>query len=349
MTFKHGVVAGKFYPFHKGHEMLIRFAQRQCDRLSVFVVWQEGQAPDGAHREACIRATFPDVETHLVVDLGTEDEKAESSQHWANYTRDILEGDCPDAVFSSEKYGEWWAKELGATHVPLSFNRTYWPISGTEIRNDPMAHFHMLSEASKPFYVKKVLIVGAESTGKTTLGMKLATAYSTQLVPEWGRIYVEDRGLDNTDRLAIFGSILNNQPRLEDEYIKCANRVLFCDTDLLTTSVWWDLWQHGNKSPLGRTIYNEGLKRAKDYDLILCMDPEGTEWVQDGFRDQQDTRAEFTQKLISRYYQIPVYPVPLTGTWDERYNTAVHAINHMLGDTQAVLPQPKEGNECDLS
>src|SRR6478609_4711152 len=227
--FNHGVIAGKFYPPHVGHLMLVGKALDNCHKVSVLVVWTEGQEPSGLERIEWLREHFkswPQVRFYPVVDLGTQDSEEESSKDWAQYTYDIL-GEFPDAVFSSEAYGQWWADQMGATHVPLSFSRSYWPISGTEVRNDPYQYAHYILEEGKNWYKKRVLLVGAESVGKTTLARKLADTYNTVFVPEYGRIYVENQGsVQNTNQLVIFANILNRQLEMEESYLTLANRIL---------------------------------------------------------------------------------------------------------------------------
>lgn len=272
-------------------------------------------------------------------DLVTDDSTRESNKQWARYTRELLEDDMPDAVFSSEQYAVGWAEEMGATHVMVDSARSLYAISGTAIRNDPYAYFHLIHPVARPYFTKKVLLVGAESTGKTTLTLKLAKLYATRFVPEYGRIYVERHGIDDDVKRDIFPLIVNKQQEMEDDFIKDANRVLFCDTDLYTTYLWYEVWQPNNRDDaLGRTIYDEADKRYGTYDLVLIMDDDGTEWVDDGFRDQKDTRAWFTKSLRDYAHRHDANYVTLSGTWQERQAAATQAVNALLRPTQAVLP-----------
>jgi NadR type nicotinamide-nucleotide adenylyltransferase len=349
--FKHGIVAGKFWPLHKGHDALIRTALRQCERVTVFVVWLGDQEPSGLTRQAWVQAAYPQADVRLVVDICTDDNHPDSSVTWAEYTKDILEGDLPDAVFSSEPYGTWWAANMGAQHVQVNLNRSYFPISGTMIRSDPYKYFHYIHPIARAYYNKRVLVVGAESTGKTTLCADLAIDYSTVFVPEYGRIYVENKASrDGVDERACFGEIVNRQLRMEEEYLKDANRVLFCDTDLFTTSLWWERWMGTGYDRLWNTIQTMGIEHAHKYDLVLVMDHEGTEWVDDGFRDQRDTRAWFTENLenffrsvvVKEFYptdERPLNVVKLSGSWEERHKTAIAAVNEIFGQTEALLPR----------
>lgn len=340
--FNHGIVAGKFYPLHLGHDYLIRKALEQSHRLTIFVVYKAGETPDGDVRVQWLKEAYPTANVRKVCDMCTDDSTEESNIQWAEYTRHILENDVPDTVFSSEQYAIGWAKQLGATHVTVDAPRSMYAISGTQIRKDPYFYWHLIHPVARRSYVKKVLVVGAESTGKSTLAIRLSRLYGTFFVPEYGRIYVEKHGINDRIKRIIFPEIVNEQQRLEDELTTQANRVILCDTDLFTTWLWYNVWQPDNvDDTLGKTILEEATNRTETYDLVLVSDDKDTEWVDDGFRDQKDTRAWFTRQLLSHNIGRKKNTVLLTGTWQQRENRAIAEINKLFGTTEATLPQER--------
>src|SRR5205085_9004498 len=86
---------------------------------------------------------------------------------WVNAIRAVLPRD-PDIVVSSQAYGAELARRLGARHVALDPSRRQVPISATQIRAQPMLHWRFIPPPVRPYYVRRVAILGAESTGKTT-------------------------------------------------------------------------------------------------------------------------------------------------------------------------------------
>lgn len=337
--YDHGIIAGKFFPLHSGHDHLIRKGLSLSRRLTIFVVASAKEEPSADIRADWVRRAYPTANVRKIANLTLDDSTRDSNVQWARYTNHILEGDMPDVVFSSEDYAKGWAEEMGAQHVMIDHERSLYAISGTQIRNDPYYYFHLIHEVAKPFYTKKVLLVGAESTGKTTLTVKLANDYSTHFVPEFGRIFVErhvgkDGDMEPIKR-CIFPEIINEQQRMEDELLLKANRVLFCDTDLYTTWLWYLKWQPDNvDDALGALILEEAKNRT--YDLILVMDHVGTKWVDDGLRDQEDSREWFTDRLIA--YNANNNLGILNGTWDEREARAKRLINRLFRETKAILP-----------
>jgi nicotinamide riboside kinase len=83
--------------------------------------------------------------------------------------------------------------------------------------------------------MKKVVITGPESTGKTVLAKHLSLLYSFPLVDEYARTYINqlDRGYVQNDLL----NIAKGQLELERAVAKGAEH-LICDTDLLTIKIW---------------------------------------------------------------------------------------------------------------
>jgi NadR type nicotinamide-nucleotide adenylyltransferase len=117
-----------------------------------------------------VRDVYDPVDSQLWANL---------AKAWCNFT--------PDIVFTSESYGENWAKYLGCQHLLVDMDRATYPISGTKVRQNPIASWKYLPPATREFYCHRIVIVGSESTGKTTLSENLATRYHTIWVKEFGR------------------------------------------------------------------------------------------------------------------------------------------------------------------
>ncbi|MGV2481403.1 UNVERIFIED_CONTAM: AAA family ATPase, partial [Salmonella enterica subsp. enterica serovar Weltevreden] len=79
-----------------------------------------------------------------------------------------------------------------------------------------------------------------ESTGKTTMAEKLARYYDTAWVEEYGRDYFVQNG--GIHEIADLSRIARGQVRLEEAALLKANKFLFCDTDLVVTQVWSEIY-----------------------------------------------------------------------------------------------------------
>ncbi len=129
----------------------------------------------------------------------------------------------------------------------------------------------------------RVAIVGPESTGKSTLAEALATHYNTALVPEVAREYVA--ALKQPYTLEDIVEISRQQLALEDELAANANRVLFCDTNLVVTKIWAEHFA-GHCPAFIQTHFE-----ARQYDLHLLTDID-LPWTPDPLREHPHLRQE---------------------------------------------------------
>ncbi len=319
-----GLIVGKFYPPHRGHKYLIDFGASQVDELTVIVCQRPGESPPAELRAAWLREIHPTVNVLLIDDVYDE----QDSRVWAENSIRWL-GDAPDVVFTSEDYGDRFAHFLGCRHVLVDKARQAVPVSGTEVRRTPLACWEYLEPPVRGWYARRVCLVGAESTGKTTLAQMLAEHYQTVWVSEYGREYsaqklAHEGGYDW--RSEEFAHIARTQCLREDEAARQANKVLICDTDAFATSIWHRRY-HGERSPEVEAIV-EAHRRP---DLYLLTDV-NTPFVQDGTRDGEAIRGwmhqTFLEELTARQRPFAF----LSGSIQTRFNTAIECINQLLDE-----------------
>jgi len=320
--YKHGIVIGKFCPPHKGHNHIIGTASSQCEKLSVLVCWKPEQAVPIDVRIACIREVHPEVNAIAVEDTLADDD----TPGWAANTIRIL-GNAPEVVFTSEDYGEGYAKAMGAKHFMVDRNRMAFPCSGTMVRTNPLDCLEWLAPCVRAYYVKRICIVGAESTGKTTLAQKLAEYYKTQWVPEFGREYCEEKwkdGVITNDWLSSeFVTIAKEQARIEDAAARTANRILVCDTDPFATSIWHERYMNFRSHEV------ESIANRRKYDLYLLAGDE-IPFVQDGLRDGEHIRHWMHERFVEELTATSRPWILISGSLEERFQQAVKAIDDIL-------------------
>ncbi len=312
-----GVVIGKFYPPHRGHKHLIDTAAAQVDQLTVIVCEHPSQILSGAQRAEWLREIHPGV--NVVV---TPDDEPDEPGPWARRTIQIL-GRTPDVVFTSELYGENYAAALGCRHVLVDLARSSVPISGTQIRADPLDCLDYLEPCVRARFVKRVVLIGVESTGKTTLAEELAHALNTTWVPEYGREFSLHKagGWETSD----FVNISSEQQKLEDRAAREANRVLICDTNALATTVWHRRYM-GVYSP-----EVDAIAFSKEPDLYMLAEPDFP-FVQDGTRDGEHIRMEMHEWFLERLKGQFVPVVCLEGKRETRLKRALEAISALANN-----------------
>jgi NadR type nicotinamide-nucleotide adenylyltransferase len=140
--------------------------------------------------------------------------------------------------------------------------------------------------------VRRVCLLGAESTGKTTLARDLATAFETVWNPEYGRPYTEiGRPAEAPWRSWEFTHIARMQCWYEDFLAALANRVLFCDTDAYTTAVFHDVY-------LGEPADAFPEEAARRYDLYLVCGLD-IPWERDAIREFAAERRTMHDRFVA--------------------------------------------------
>lgn len=328
--FRRGMILGKFMPPTQGHRYLAGFARHCCERLSVLVCSHPQEPIPGANRFAWMRDMLPQCDVvHVADDLPAAPE--DDPRFWELWLPVIYRavGGPVDAVFTSEDYGAELARRLGAVHMVADRRREGVPVSGTAMRADPLANWRHLPEAVRPWYCRRVVVFGPESTGKTTLAKRLAEHYRTVWVPEWARGHLDPLGgkcdLADIERIAL------GQAASEDTLARQAERVLICDTDTLTTTIWSDVY-FNEVAPWIRE-----LAQSRRHDLYLLCDID-VPWVDDGQRDMPHRRPEFFARCRATLEAHGRPYVMVGGDWETRFRTAVAAIDRLLGPLADGLP-----------
>lgn len=170
--------------------------------------------------------------------------------------------------------------------------------------------------------IKRVALVGPESCGKSYLAEYLAGHFNTVFVEEYGRTYCEKFGTDLTE--LDFAHIAGGQLYREDEMARQANSILFCDTELLLTQVWSEIYFNGRCQP-----WIVWVSQARHYDLYLLLAPD-IPWENDGLRQFEQQRrwmfGRLRQELENRRQKFEI----ISGSYGERSDRAVKTVENLL-------------------
>ncbi len=173
--------------------------------------------------------------------------------------------------------------------------------------------------------IKKIAIVGPESTGKSTITEQLAKHYKVPFVPEYARYYCE--ALTEPCTLQDEINMFHGQLALEKSVIAVTeNDFIFCDTTFLTVKIWSEAF-------FGETpqLVVDALQ-ANPYDFYLLLDID-LPWEEDPLRDFPNHREHFMQvwhkelKVLNANYKV------VGGLGEKRLVNAIAAVQQFLAST----------------
>ncbi len=319
-----GVVLGDFCPVTNAHVHMIEFARNYVDELIIVVDEHAADAIDAERRAAWLSGLFPGVTIRRMksAEWHKSDANDYGNQLLAGLRRILPKAFAGEKfVFSLEARGKLLAEKLGAKYVPCDPSLVGHSVTEKEIRANPLQHWDSLPRIVRPHYVRRICVFGPESTGKSTLARKLAAHFGTVCVPEYAESYIKANGkdIDENDMVAI----AHGQCALEDACALDAHRVLFCDSDMVTSSIW-----------SGRLIgaIPEHLQRAADkrhYDLYLLTHYD-VPYVDDAHRYIPKESPAFFDRCVHELDSRKRPFVQIKGNWDERFQLAVEAVERML-------------------
>jgi len=177
----------------------------------------------------------------------------------------------------------------------------------------------------------KIVVIGPESTGKSSLCEALAKHYQTEWCPEFAREWLLTHGkqYDYNDLL----TIARGQLALEDKYSESLQKVeskksrlpLFIDTDMYVMKVWCEfVFSQCHSFILDQIV-------ARKYQLYLLCNTD-LPWVKDELREYPD--LETRQRLYHMYKDIMVNQstqwVDISGDYEERLQIAIAAVDKFL-------------------
>ena len=333
-----GLVVGKFAPLHRGHELLVARAAEACERLLILSYTQPEFERCGVDaRRAWMAARWPAHECLAIDDAWLQaacegrgidfraiphnaEDDATQQDFLAWLLRDVLQRR-PDAMFCSEAYGPPCAARLSRAlahpvrAVLVDPARVQVPISATRLRAGEAGAPWLAPEVHAAF-VRRVVLLGGESTGKTTLAAALAERLDEPWVAEYGRELWERRGgvLDEADLRAIG----REQARREDAAAATARSVLVCDTSPLTT-LGYGLWMFGRLDP---ELERLAQRRC---DLVVLCQPDFA-FVQDGTRQEPAFRLRQHAWYLERLASAGLPVIEAAGPLEQRVAHVAAAI-----------------------
>lgn len=343
MQCKVGMYGGSFDPLHIGHINCIIEAASVCDELYVVLSFSEKR--DTIPMEMRYRwlvGSFRHMENvHVILleDDAPSKKEYDRDEYW-EVGRNIVLGKIGkpvDIVFCGSDYANTNRYEQLYGCEVHYFDRSTIDISSSAIRSNPLQYWEYIPEICRPYFVKKVLFVGGESTGKTTITRSLAMVYGTNYLEEVGREVCWNAVREDTMVESDFHEILIRHKAKEYDCIKHSNRILFEDTDAMTT-LWFSGFLLKDAAEISRTaVLADAIRAINSFDLIFFMEP-SVPFVQDGTRNEKikKDREKYSLQIKAVLDEHNMKYISLSGDYRERFETAKNIINNTFNITEVT-------------
>lgn len=333
MQYKTGMYGGSFNPLHMGHVHCIIQAANMCERL--YVVLSIGTNRDEIDYRIRYRWLYQltkhigNVSIIIITDTA-ETKQAYTEECWGQDAEKVKSdiGEKIDVVFCGSDYDEssFWNVCYPDSEFYV-FERN--EISSTQIRQNPYTHWEWIPNIVRPYYNKKVLLIGGESTGKSTLTINLANYFNTNYIEEAGREISERSGTDLLMLSEDFTEILLQHKLNEMKALEKSNKVLFVDTDALVTKFYMNFLKDANIEK--NNLLADAIDALNNYNLILFLEPD-VAFVQDGDRSIEimNNREKYSSQIKKILDRTGKTYLCIGGSYQMRYNQAVEEVEKML-------------------
>ena len=333
MQYNIGMYGGSFNPLHLAHIDCIIQAANMCNKL--YIVLSIGRNRSEINYRIRYRWLYQ-ITKHIgntkiiLLEDNAKTKQDYEKEIWQQDSQTVKKqiGQKIDVVFCGSDYGEdsFWNVCYPESEFYV-FQRN--EISSTKIRDNPYKYWDYIPKTVRPFYTKKVLLMGGESTGKSTLTINLSNYFNTNYIDEAGRNLSERSGTDLLMLSEDFTEILLQHKLNEIRAIEHSNKVLFIDTDALITQFYMNFLNDTNM------YKNKALSDAIDafnhYDLILFLEPD-VDFIQDGDRSTviKANREKYSNQIKNIIEQHGKRYFIINGSYQARYEKAILAVNQIL-------------------
>lgn len=359
---------GGYCPLHQGHMDVIMRAKKENDICYVIVCGYDNE-PRGweinlnlNERYTLIYDFFRDdeqIRVRKINDTVLGLDESMSNHNWKVWTDEVKRLIIEDLGGGEHSFINDYEKTF---YVAEPFYKTslekncHWindiilidkvnPVSGTQIRKNPIKYWNKITAPFKPYLCKNILVIGTASEGKSTLVRDIAHYFDIPYAPEYGRDYMKDAGITDKDLTYYdFEVFLDGQLYYcNTERKKSKNGVFISDTDNTVTLMYALAYAEDDDIDLSVQDYDKLHLLVKEYndnyefkwDHIFIFPPsktfvdDGTRYMKQSSMNEREKNFTKLQKLINEFYP-EISKTYLNGSFLENFNEVKNYINSLI-------------------
>lgn len=321
--YQHAFVIGRFLPPHIGHLSMIQFANQFAERTTVLVEQEDNEAIDVDQRVQWLKQSVRESEVAVLPLYGSQPasppaDPVGAAAFW-NHWQEVIARHAPgiDVLVSADDYGQRLARDQNVPWLP--FDRQTFPISATVVKEKPWNRYQWLVPAAQQSLLRRLVVVGAESTGKSVLSETLAHTgdHPTVFVPEYAEHWIRRQPGQPWDENSLL-TFLNGQRASRDGLRAVANRWMCEDSHALTTAVWAE---YLGLEQLAQDAYEQAYG-DRPHHVVVCS-TEGAVWNSDVHRPTPSDLEFFENRFIEKLDEWGWDYSVVAGDWETRTAQAV--------------------------
>ena len=363
-----GICFGGYCPLHQGHMDVIMRAKKENDICYVIVCGYDNE-PRGweinlslAERYDLISNFFKDDEQIRVryindTALGLDESMSDHNwEVWTNEARRLMVEDLGEYAYTQDYKKTFYVAE--AFYKKSIEKNAYWvddvilvdkinPVSGTQIRKNPVKYWNKITEPFKPYLCKNILVIGTASEGKSTLVKDIAKYFDIPYSEEFGRTYMAERNITDVQLNSMdFINFLYGQMKSCSDNIKNSKNGLFIsDTDNTVTLMYALAYVEDKDIKLTKEDYKKlhtyavELQKATKlkWDRIFIFPPsksfvdDGSRYMKQASMSEREKNFAKLQKLVAEFYP-DINKTYLNGSFLDNFNEVKNYINSLIDE-----------------
>lgn len=369
-----GICFGGYCPLHQGHMDVIMRAKKENDYCIVIVCGYDNE-PRGweinlnlEERYNLIHDFFKNDEqifVDYINDTKIGIDESMSDNNWRIWQKEVKHILGNAWVYPSEKRKyeiNWYVaepyykiciernnvlqEEYGEyANVNVILVDKVNPVSGTQIRKNPVKYWNKITAPFKPYLCKNILIIGTASEGKSTLVKDIARYFDIPYAEEYGRTYMENHKKKDTDLIFddFMAFLLGQTAECNEKRVNSKNGIFISDTDNTVTLMYAQAYVEDESINISQKDYDGLYLSAKSSQNIekhkwdhIFIFPPSKDFVDDGCRymkqasmNERNKNFMILQKLVNEFYP-EVSKTYLNGTFFENFNAVKNYINSLI-------------------